>query len=553
MLIKFLFASQRPVSLIFVLFAIFSVILVYVIGIDLISNDGAQYLSTAKNLSNGNGLSTSVLYYDQHFETGLLPAPQGMWPPAYPVFLSFVALFTEQVEIATVIVNLILHGISGWLLYGLVLRTGASERTAFVSLIVFFFVAQGWVNALELRTESLFAVVSLAVLRFLPNTSVGSGTSWFFIGAGTGLATAIRYVGIIELVAVLVMLLGVGITYILSKNWTCFVKTAANGLLVTLGASLFIVPTLVRNILITESILPRSGEDVGLTLIATLSNFANIAAGLSGFSAHGSLPNEARYSVFIVFIVSILVLAGWQCIKRNKRPHVNTVVQVSIWCSIFSLILYLWSSLTNSPTTLNVRYLYTWMLLSVPFFIWLLATGKVRDFTSLTTPKNRLSGYYLTFVLSVFVFGQVDFLISKRHQLSDIAYLKNSIEAKATGGLAIDKLAFQCTVNGGSLLTNRSQQLHRLLRGVPMIGMAKSRYTSTRFDSIHFANIVEQYRVATVILYTKEFAARVSSDNEQQRIGEIINKLGGAKSFVKVYDDGSAYVFRNTTFCPESV
>ena len=51
-----------------------------------IMNDGVQYLSTAKNMANGHGITTDTLAFGPHFQ-GRIPGPQTMWPPGYPYSL----------------------------------------------------------------------------------------------------------------------------------------------------------------------------------------------------------------------------------------------------------------------------------------------------------------------------------------------------------------------------------------------------------------------------------------------------------------------------------
>ncbi len=551
LLVKNSDVSHRPILPIFLFVTVFAAVLAIVVGNDLVSNDGAQYLSTANNFINGKGLSTSVLYYDQHFESGSLPAPQAMWPPAYPILVSFIAFFTNHVDLVTIIINLVLYGVSGWLLYGLILRVGASDRAALGCLLVYFLVAQGWINALEVRTEPLFALVSLAVFRYLPERTYDSGLNWFLVGAGTGLATATRYVGIVELLAVLLLLFTSGVYYLLRRNTEYFFKVFFNGLFATVGACLFLVPVLARNYLLSGSITPRSGQDEALTLLATIDNFVYALAGLFGFSAHGSLPNSVRYLVFIVLLLSLIALIAIQCLRLGNRSKINAIVQLSIWCTLLSFGLFVWSGLTTSPTNLNVRYLYSWILLALPALCWLIAAGQPVTRFSRLTLAERTRNLMAVIVLSIFIFGQVDFLFSKRHQLSDIAYLKQSIAENTSVGGTVRELALQCAASGGSLLSNRSQQLHRLLR-VPTIGMAKSHYTSIRFDSQYMTKVVDQYQVSFVVLYKKKFSARVNSDDEVQRLDQIISKLQDSKNFQNVYDDGLTYAFRNTDVCGES-
>ena len=53
-----------------------------------LSNDSFQYLSVAKNIRQGNGIATDLVYFDTERSHGRIPAPLTTFPPGYPAVIA---------------------------------------------------------------------------------------------------------------------------------------------------------------------------------------------------------------------------------------------------------------------------------------------------------------------------------------------------------------------------------------------------------------------------------------------------------------------------------
>ncbi len=52
-----------------------------------VGNDSTQYLVGAESLRNGEGFSTRILFFDEHYTSGEVPAPQTVWPPGLSILI----------------------------------------------------------------------------------------------------------------------------------------------------------------------------------------------------------------------------------------------------------------------------------------------------------------------------------------------------------------------------------------------------------------------------------------------------------------------------------
>lgn len=172
-----------------------------------LANDTAQYFSVADNLRAGRGLATSIIYYEEHYALGTVPAPQTVFPPGYPVAIAPVAATGVATATAAFLIDLLSWGASIWLLYWIALARDHSPASALGCAAAFACLALPWVYTQEMLSEPLFIALTLAATRCL----VGSQerpTYWLSLLAGVAAAAAItvRYAGVFFAAAVAVVL-----------------------------------------------------------------------------------------------------------------------------------------------------------------------------------------------------------------------------------------------------------------------------------------------------------------------------------------------------------
>jgi hypothetical protein len=173
------------------------------------TNDGFQYLSVARNVLDGHGLSTSIVHFDEQYFTGRIPAAQTVFPPGYPAVVAGVAWLGVPVEVAALVVS-----VASAVLLIPVLRWGGAllnVRPWALRWFLFLWVtssAASW-YAGGLLSEPLFTFAASLGLVLLLRAEVGErrgeGGRWYLLLGALLLGAAfwVRYAGLFLVAGVL--------------------------------------------------------------------------------------------------------------------------------------------------------------------------------------------------------------------------------------------------------------------------------------------------------------------------------------------------------------
>ena len=167
----------------------------------LLSNDGYQYLSEARNILTGKGFCTSLLNFDENLHTGIIPAPQTAFPPGYPIATAGVQFLGVDERAAGVAVSLASFACTMALL--LYIGRLLDIRTAALRYALFLMLCSGaaWIFAICVSTESLFTALTLLGLGLLLTAESlenrpRARTCYLIIGCCiVGLSYWVRYAG----------------------------------------------------------------------------------------------------------------------------------------------------------------------------------------------------------------------------------------------------------------------------------------------------------------------------------------------------------------------
>jgi len=157
-----------------------------------LDSDAAQYLSTARNLLAGHGASTDVLYYDEHYRFGTVPAPQTVFPPGLPLILAAALALGADPAQASALAGVAGFCVAGLLLAACLVRLGVTPWLVLLGVGTWFTLALAWINVLEGRSEAVYTAMTLASAAALVAPSPGRArllAAGFFAAA----ALTIRY------------------------------------------------------------------------------------------------------------------------------------------------------------------------------------------------------------------------------------------------------------------------------------------------------------------------------------------------------------------------
>ncbi len=214
-----------------------------------LANDSFQYLSTADNIAAGRGIVTSTLYYDEQYYSARLPAPQTIFPPAYPLLIAALALVGIPQVLGGSVISLVSVVILAPLFLRACRRFHVQPRVS--GLLVFLLVVNAtcWHFATAILSESLFSTVTfLSLLMFIEAETEQSGRTspkrriafLVLAAALAGLSYWVRNAGCFLIVAV-------GLSYLGKLVVRRDRRSGLQLLLVVAVATSVVVPILIRN------------------------------------------------------------------------------------------------------------------------------------------------------------------------------------------------------------------------------------------------------------------------------------------------------------------
>lgn len=171
-----------------------------------ISNDGVQYVEGARQLLAGQGYATGILYFDEHYRAGTLPAPQTVWPAGTSIAIAGVAALGIEPEIAGRLVARLAYLFIPPLVFLIGVRLTGSLAAGTLCAIWQLGMAEFWMYLGAPNSELPFLAASLGAIALLPDQG-GAARGWLAASTLAGVATLFRYVGVFFLLALGLVLL----------------------------------------------------------------------------------------------------------------------------------------------------------------------------------------------------------------------------------------------------------------------------------------------------------------------------------------------------------
>ncbi len=326
-------------------------------------DDAAQTLSTASHWLHGQGLRTSILYYDSQLAQ-LAPALQTVWPPAAPVLAATMAALTGlSLANSLLLVLFGAHLLTAALLaLALRLSTGTRRQPGPADGWLAAAIMAAWVlsvpallNVSRGLAEPLFQMAAMAALVALlvgcRARTGGQRTVWLLLaGVGISLSILSRYQAL-----ALIAPLALAATLIEppGTRWPQRLRSAA---LATVLPGLVTIVLLGRNTLITNSLTGGAHSDQGQTLV-------EIAARISWLPVHWQLPGLMAMlasCAFAALLAGLLWVRGFDTCRQRPARFCQPGRLAVVFClSAYSanLVLLLALALTSTVYAIEMRYL----------------------------------------------------------------------------------------------------------------------------------------------------------------------------------------------------
>lgn len=162
--------------------------------------DAAQYLNVARNLLDGSGLSSSLVYYEEQLIQERMPAPQTVFPPGMPLVMTPLLAIGLDPADAAHLAGVLSFCATGLLIAWLLRRLGVGPLVTLAGTLVWYVQGTAWANVVIGRTETLFTLlVFLAAVVIV--TAERRLLRYLLAGALAAAAVLVRYQGIFFVIA----------------------------------------------------------------------------------------------------------------------------------------------------------------------------------------------------------------------------------------------------------------------------------------------------------------------------------------------------------------
>jgi hypothetical protein len=501
-------SGARISTLLFPLVAVFVAFLLWSLSSVLTyQDDAAQYVSTATHLLSGNGLRTSVLYYDSQLIQSA-PAAQTVWPAGFPLFAAIVSAVTGLEPDRAVLAVAILSHIGTALMLLLLMRLIGLNRWLALSVAgAWLMFVPSWLSVTRGLSDPMFQFFSMAVAvaiaaYFQPwqqRSSLRSGSAgrrWILVGTlSVMFAILTRYQAVV-LIGPLVAAVTVGRFQLQSTAARVFAALIAGLPPVLLLGLLF-----VRNFWITGSLTGGAVSGRGQSL-------ADVASRI------GFVPESLRMSLMLLLIASCLVCAVTAAtlwIRDNRKirldapncpPATRAVLVYCLFAYATNIGLLLYLSLTSTVYGIEMRYLAVCMLFLAPPIVWFIArmVGNWVAAQSTRDADRTLVEYGFAALIVIGSFVQLN-----TFQPAFVNRLETAPVAQINQILAANPIAGQSSLswlreNASILMSTHAHSLNLLTQST-VIGVPAAVYTPHTWDEPQIRDLAVRHDVSYVVAF----------------------------------------------------
>jgi len=519
---------QLPSKKTSVFFALFFAVSIYglvsIYDNSIISKDTIQSLSVAKNLLKGNGITTTVIYYQTQHDIGGIPVPQTVFPPGYPFMIALISMLGISPRLTAFLLSLVCFNLIALYIYQIARISGHKKNTCFILTAVWFFFVPNWFYALKSMSEMTFIFCTVLSFRCIIQSEISSKKRWIFIASlFASLAFTVRYAGIFFVMSLAIFYL---IDFLRKKNLNAFYEFLSATLL-----PLFTVLVLfTRNYILAGGF--RGALEYGSEKSVTSISYKCYVAlrALFGFSWSGIVKGQIQELLMIILVLLwfFFFIIKFNKLRVNKDAFSNIFINVTSFFSSIYIIISLFFLTYIEITSLGgiaSRYLVP----LIPFCLLL-----IPDLIRVIYYENgyfKKIKYFLTLsVLVMFLLGQSNVFLSYWKRLvqdNHFRIIHYSLQKPFLSGTLYDFLTERARLDS-PILGEPGQVVGGVLDR-PTIALPPSRYTSKIWSFNEVKKIVQRYNVHYILFYPQIF--NIDGDDDQLFFMEL--KKGNLPPWLK--------------------
>ncbi|MEJ7590900.1 MAG: hypothetical protein WKF77_05080 [Planctomycetaceae bacterium] len=458
--------------------------------------DTAQALSVARNVRDGNGFSTGLIYYEEHYQLNTWPAPQTVFPIGFPAMIAVFGATGLSLRLASLWI-----GITGFLFVPLLIcvaaqRMGRRPATGLLLAVVWLCFPMLWHNVWERQTEMMFITLTLGSLILLQSPWLGT-RRLLLAGIFAAIAFSLRYAGIFWLMAVG----GVFLIQFVRQRWSS----------VQQAATFFAIPCMLaitlfaRNAVLVGDIKGGNNKAVHRTLTEAGESAYYAVSRLTGLDKTNLFAGEIAEAAVVVglgLLLAAAIICGVKMHRPESRRHLafGTVGDSAVF-------LYLGVSLTaliglEKTTSINLSPRMFFPL--IPFTLLALADLVSRMLVTLPERSGRAtwqrrqivaaSGLLIAGVLS----GQFRAAAEVRghvHRFGMVDVAVNQIVDHHSGPVALSQLLV-----GKRILSDESHMLAEVLQQ-GTVGLTSTTYTARIWTDEEVIALIRRYQINRIVVF----------------------------------------------------
>jgi Dolichyl-phosphate-mannose-protein mannosyltransferase len=470
--------------------------------IDHLSNDAAQYVSTARNLVRGEGLTTSIRYYEQQHRHAN-PAPQTSWPPLFPAVVAVAAAVGLAPQTgAWVIASLAFVGVA-LLSYRIARTCGAGAVSACAAAIVWLLSAEAWLSVVKGVSESLFILLTLlSALCVLRSADRSRQYAWLALaGLIGGAAFLARYAGVAFLPAGALVAAFMG----LRTSWR---DAFLRALTFSAPAAIVVALGFARNLALSDSLTGGPRIDAGTTLAGTVEPLEWSLRRLFV----GTIENPAIEAALLALVAGTVVLAvaafvtGGRMRRAPRNWSDSETVTVS-WIALAAayagatLLLLAYVGMTTRPEIVTERY----MLPFLPFVVVAIAVLADRGLAWRPGRLSRLAAGVALATAAIVGLAQIHTgrqALQVLRTSSDGVVIGSVLRSPADGERTVAEMIRAAVPPGASVL-EANGQLVGLHLDLPSVGLPSVYYSRKVWDEPAVRDLVLQTGTAVLCIFPR--------------------------------------------------
>jgi len=483
---------------------LYSCIIISAWNSNLLANDVTQYLSMAGNLIDGHGIATSIVYYDENFHIGKMPAAQTVFPPGYPFIIAALSKCGLPLNLSALIICLVGFNISTILTIVSVRKVGHPWGIALLGgVLIGGSISAGFLTLFSM-SDIPFTFVTVISFVFIQRLQKGSMWNAFFAGAAAAAAFSIRYAGVFLIVSIGIVFIG---KIILFRTRRVFFEALSVLSLPMLTLSALFM----RNFLTVGDFKGGNANPLTKSIGEVAQLFIFSFKELIGYAESSQIVNNLRDITLFAIVILIIALFSFArpSIDRQKLKwlacdtlHVLAVVYIVV--SLICLYYLEYTRILGVSPRMILPIFYPTILV----FCGLLATVRWREYY---IQSNILSAL----IAILYIVGQAGMIdtISKRIDYHEtyIRSVRNALNESET----IQQLLAGDKVKNWPILANESQAVGGITQQ-PVIGLTPPDYTSKKWTVDAAEMVIRSFGVHHVLFLPRMFADKNNKETGNQ-------------------------------------